>query len=161
VATYDQASDLKANVIKVYFASENGIGTANTDPTDFNTLGYGRLGTNDALQWPPDLDAQGNWTDSNGNYTAADDYFRLVQWDAVNIGAGIIAFNTNAQGLIPDAIIQTHHNDLQSTSFPGILSQAEIGLHALGDGALNAYFDDFGIRIDVSQNNAIPAPLQQ
>ena len=58
-------------------------------------------------------------------------------------------------------MIQSHATDLQSPPYPGRLSGFEIGLHAFGDGALNVYFDDFGIQIDVAQSNTTPNPLQE
>ncbi|MGD9365997.1 MAG: hypothetical protein PVH87_09890 [Desulfobacteraceae bacterium] len=161
VAAFDQNEDPKANIIRVHFASEDGIGTANTNPVDVNSLSYGRLGPSDTLRWPPNVDGDGNWTDDDGNFTAADDFFRLVQWDAVNSTVDAIDFRTNDQGLILNAAIQDHDDTLQSPVFPGILTEAEIGLHAVGDGALNAYFDDFGIRIQVSSDDTVPLPLQQ
>ncbi len=161
ITTYDGTNDRKANIIMAYFASENGIGTPNTDPLDPNAAAYPRLGISDSLQWPPFVDAQGNWTDDDGVFTAAEDIFRIIQWDAINSNAVFIPFRTNAQGIIPNAAIQSHHDDLQTLDFPSILTQDEFGLHTLGDGALNTYFDDFGIRIVVAQDNIIPAPLQQ
>jgi hypothetical protein len=162
VAGYDPDKDLKANIIKVHFASENGIGAANTNPVDVNSLSYARLNTSsDTLQWPPTVDGDGNWTDDDGTFTAAEDFFRLVQWDAVNSSADAIGFTTNNQGLILNAVIQDRDAALQSPAFPGILTGAEIGLHTFGDGAENAYFDDFGIRIQVSSNDTVPPPLQQ
>ncbi|MEJ2158372.1 MAG: hypothetical protein P8X96_23855, partial [Desulfobacteraceae bacterium] len=161
ITTYDETNDRKANIIRVYIATEGGIGSANTNPIDANILPYPRLGADDALQWPPYTDARGNWTDDDGNFTAAEDFFRLIQWDALNAGAASIPFRSTAQGIILNAVVQTHHSDLQSLDFPAILSQDEIGLHTFGDGSLNTYFDDFGIRIAVPQNNTLPAPLQQ
>jgi hypothetical protein len=160
-AGYDSNKDLKVNIIKVHFASENGIGAANENPVDIHSLGYSRLGPSDTLQWPPTVDGNGNWTDDDGNFTAAEDFFRLIQWDAVNSTADAINFRTNDQGLILNAVIQDQDATLQSPAFPGILTEAEIGLHAFGDGALNAYFDDFGIRIQVSSDDTVPPPLQQ
>lgn len=165
VIGYNEPRDRKANIIKVYFASSDGIGTANTDPTDLNTRGYARLGVSDSPHWPPFVNAEGNWFVDDGLFTASEDYFRLIEWDAVNTGAvsglSTLQFRTNDQGVISNSIIQSHHDQLQSPNFPGILSQAEIGLHAFGDGARNVFFDDFGIRIDVSENDTIPTPLQQ
>lgn len=161
VAAFDQNRDLKANIIKVHFASENGIGTANTNPVDVNSRSYSRIGPSDTLQWPPSVDGDGDWTGDDGNFTAAEDFYRLIQWDVVNPAADTIHFRTTDQGPIPNAVIQDHDDTLQSPAFPGILTEAEIGLHAFGDGALNTYFDDFGIRIEVSSDDTVPPPLQQ
>jgi type II secretory pathway pseudopilin PulG len=161
VTIYDETSDRKANIIRAYIATENGIGTPNTNPLDFNVGPYPRMEAGDTLHWPPWVDARGNWTDHDGSFTAAEDFFRLIQWDVLNAGAVSIPFRSAVQGLIPNAVIQTHEDDLQTLDFPAILSQDEIGLHTFGDGSLSTYFDDFGVRITVPQNNTLPAPVQQ
>ncbi len=161
IASYSESNDRKANIIRTYFATEDGIGTPNTDPLDFNAAAYPRLGVGDTLSWPPFVNAQGNWTDNDGNFIPSEDIFRLIQWDVVNIDAVAIPFRTTDQGLIPNAVLQSHQDDLQTLDFPAILFQDELGLHTFGDGALNTYFDDFGIRILVAQDNILPAPLQQ
>ena len=166
VAAFDDASDRKANIIQAYYASEGQGGTGgNTDPLDLNTNPYPRLGPGDEPAWPPEVDGDGNWTNGDGNWTAADDYFRQIEWDAVNdgnvTGLSPIAFMTKDQGIVPNAVLQSHQADLQSPDYPALLSNEEIGLHALGAGATDTYFDDFSIRIDVAKSDAIPPPLQQ
>ena len=165
-ASYNDDTDRKANIIQAFYASATQVGTGgNSDPLDHNTNAYPRLGPDDHLAWPPEVDGDGNWTDGDGNWTAAEDYFRLIQWDDIN-DANVtdltpISFLTRDQGLIANALIQSHQAELQSPDFPDILSEAEIGLHALGAGATDVYFDDFGIRIDAEKSDAIPPPLQQ
>ncbi len=167
VASYDEADDRKTNIIQAFYAIETGggSGSGSTDPLDINTRAYPRWGTADTPAWPPFVDGDGNWTDEDGNWTSFEDYFRYIQWDDVNdanvSGLSSISFITKNQGLVHNTMIRSHQTDLQSPPFPGTLSEFEIGLHAFGDGALNVYFDDFGIKLDVAQNNTIPNPLQQ
>ncbi len=167
VQRYDEARDRKANIIQVFYASESGGGNGlgNTNPLDIHTRPYPRRGDGDGPAWPPVVDGDGNWTDEDGNWTAAEDFFRYIQWDDINTGnvSGLegISYTTKDQGLVQNTIIQSHQADLQSPPYPGRLSEFEIGLHALGDGALNLYFDDFGIQLDVAQTNTIPNPLQE
>ncbi len=167
--TYNESNDRRANVIRAYYAAANGSGSGsgNADPLDRNTEPYGRLGIDpqlNDLQWPPDLDDDGNWTDDDGNFTAAEDYFRLIEWDAVNASIGdalsTIAFTSNDQGLIANAVIQNNHVDLESPLIIGP-GDPEIGLHSFGDGALNVFFDDFGIRLEIIEEDTVPIPVQQ
>jgi hypothetical protein len=173
VASWNEANDRKANVIQVFYANANGLGGGDTDPLNRITRPYGRLGIDPdltELQWPPELDGTGNWTDRDGNWTAAEDYFRLVQWDAVNdanvTGLASIAFFDNAHGLIEKAIIQSHYhqNDsdtLQTPDYPAIYEEPELGLHTFGDGSENVFFDDFGIELNVAVEDVLLPPLQQ
>ena len=169
LTTYDDTTDRKANIIQAYYASASQGGSGgNANPLDVNTNAYPRLGPTDQLVWPPELAADGNWTAADGNWSGADDYFRLIQWDAINTAdanatglEGSIPFMTNDQGLVENAILLSHHSDLQSPDYPLALTNAEIGLHALGTGALYTYFDDFGIQLDVAGTDSIPTPLQQ
>ncbi len=173
VASWDETNDRKANVIQVFYANANGLGGGDTDPLDRITRPYGRLGIDPdltELQWPPELDGTGNWTDRDGNWTAAEDYFRLVQWDAVNdanvTGLSSIAFFDDTNGLIEKAIIQSHYHQsdsdtLQTPDFPAIYEEPELGLHTFGDGSENVFFDDFGIELNVAVEDVLLPPLQQ
>lgn len=173
VASWDETNDRKANVIQVFYANANGFGGGDTDPMNRITQPYGRLGIDPdlaELQWPPELDDSGNWTDRDGNWTAAEDYFRLVQWDAVNdanvTGLAAISFLEASHGLIDKAIIQSHYHQsdsdtLQTPDFPGIFENPELGLHTFGDGSENVFFDDFGIELNVAVEDILLPPLQQ
>ncbi len=167
VQSYDEANDRKANIIQVFYgsASGGGSGLGNDTPLDINTRPYPRWGAADSPVWPPFVDGDGNWTNEDGNWTATDDYFQYIQWDDINTanvnGLSGITFRTMNQGLVNNTMIQSHEADLQSPPYPGNLSEFEIGLHALGDGALNVYFDDFGIQLDVAQSITIPNPRQE
>ena len=169
LTSYNDATDRKVNVIQAYYASASQGGSGgNTNPLDGNTNAYPRLGATGSLTWPPEVGADGNWTGYDGTWTAAEDDFRLIQWDAINTAdanatglEGTIPFMTNAQGLVQNAIILSHHSDLQSPDYPMTLSDNEVGLHALGSGATHTYFDDFGILIELAGTDGIPTPLQQ
>jgi hypothetical protein len=173
VASWDETNDRKANVIQVFYANANGFGGGDTDPLNRITQPYGRLGIDpdlSDLQWPPELDGTGNWTDRDGNWTSAEDYFRLVQWDEVNdanvTGLTAIPFFEATNGLIDSAIIQSHYHQsdsdtLQTPDFPAIFENPELGLHTFGDGSENVFFDDFGIELDTAIEDILLPPLQQ
>jgi type II secretory pathway pseudopilin PulG len=173
VASWDETNDRKANVIQVFYANANGFGGGDTDPLNRITQPYGRLGIDpdlSDLQWPPELDGTGNWTDRDGNWTSAEDYFRLVQWDEVNdanvTGLTAIPFFEATNGLIDSAIIQSHYHQsdsdtLQTPDFPAIFENPELGLHTFGDGSENVFFDDFGIELDTAVEDILLPPLQQ
>ena len=173
IDSWDETNDRKANVIQVFYANANGFGGGDTDPLNRITRPYGRLNIDPELtdlQWPPELDGTGNWTDRDGNWTAAEDYFRLVQWDAVNdanvTGLSAIPFFEATSGLINRAIIQSHYHQsdsdtLQTPDFPAIFENPELGLHTFGDGSENVFFDDFGIELNIAVEDILLPPLQQ
>jgi type II secretory pathway pseudopilin PulG len=173
VTAWDETNDRKANVIQVFYANENGFGDGDTDPLNRITRPYGRLGIDaelTELQHPPTLDGSGNWTDDDGNFTASDDYFRLVQWDEINdanvTGLSRISFFATGHGLVNNGLIQSHYHQsdsdtLQTPDFPAIFEEPELGLHTYGDGSENVYFDDFGIVLNVGQDDILLPPLQQ
>jgi type II secretory pathway pseudopilin PulG len=168
VESWDEAADRKANVIQLFYANANGFGDGDTDPMNPITRPYGRLGIDPELtelQWPPELDGAGSWTDGDGNWTATEDYFRLVQWDALNdanvTDLKAIEFFDAANGQVDNAIVQSHNDTLQTPDFPSLYEEPELGLHAFGDGSENVFFDDFGIRLNVAIDDVLLAPLQQ
>lgn len=149
VSTFDNNVDRKVNIIKVYYADPSGYGTPDNTPLDADTIGYPRLATDQTLQWPV---AEG------GNWTAAQDYFRLIQWDGIN-DANVTDLAVVSSLDEPGAILRHHQNDLQSPGMDTTLNQPELGLHSYGDGAANVYFDDFGVQLYIRQDH--PFPLQQ
>jgi type II secretory pathway pseudopilin PulG len=155
VASYSDATDRKVNTIKVFYASQGGSGAANGDTLDPDTLPYPRRQDADPFRWPPDEDE---------NWTTAEDYFRLVQWDAIN---GDPALNLDALTYIDDdnrtvenALLRSYDPDLQSPPL-GQPVPAELGLHAYGEGADNVYFDDFGLRLFFGTSSLFDTVLQQ
>ncbi|MEJ2040054.1 MAG: hypothetical protein P8X55_14145, partial [Desulfosarcinaceae bacterium] len=145
-----EAFNRKENVIKVYYADPSGFGPPDDTPLDADASGYPRLDPGESLQWPV---AEG------GNWTAAQDYFRLIQWDAVN-DANVTDLSVISSLDVPGRAILRHHDiELQSPGMDTTLSLPELGLHSYGDGAADVYFDDFGIQIYIRQDNTFP--LQQ
>jgi type II secretory pathway pseudopilin PulG len=168
VESWSETDDRKANVIQLFYANASGFGAGDTDPMNHITRPYGRLGVDlelAELQWPPRLDGTGNWTDDDGNWTAAEDYFRLVQWDALNdanvTGLRAIRFFDATNGSVDNAIVQSHHDALQTPDFPDLYQEPELGLHTFGDGSKNVFFDDFGIKLNIAIEEVLIPPLQQ
>lgn len=126
----------KDNYIQVYYGDKNGYGTPDADLLNMERHGYPRCTAAsgcDALKWPPD----------NVSLAAPEnDYFTLVQWDGVNssVASAAIVNTVNA----PGSIIRSNEAALLSPAMWA--SRPEIGLHAYGHGAINVYYDDFGLR---------------
>jgi prepilin-type N-terminal cleavage/methylation domain-containing protein len=148
-------SGQRTNVIRIFYATpDTNVCAAIGDDTPFDDVlrCYPR-GTSPLL-WPPDLtnDGELNWPDT-------DDYFRQIQWDAINTSVSNLAVQ-NSQ-VEPDAIIVYHHDSLQTPASGGLGDRPEIGLHAMGTGATNIYFDDFGLQLAHRSHAIIPTPVQQ
>jgi len=151
VATYNNDTDAITNTIKVYYASREGAPHRNTEngnlnPFDAITLAYPRREINQNLQWPVKEGAE--WTEGQ-------DYFQLIQWDAVNEDSSI----ENRVESITDYIIRHYNANLQSQEYTsgGV---SELGLHAYGS-ASNIYFDDFGYQLVLPPLWFYATPLQQ
>jgi len=151
VADYVDATDAKTNIIKVYYASQDGSPPENTengniDPLDAITLAYPRREINQNLQWPVKEGAE--WTEGQ-------DYFQLIQWDAVNEDSS----PENRVERLTDYIIRHYNANLQSQAYTsgGV---SELGLHAYGS-ASNIYFDDFGYQLVLPPLWFYATPLQQ
>lgn len=129
-------TDTKENIIRAYRA---------------NGVDYPRIVDNQRLQWPPDDMDQETFP------------FRVIQWNGMND-----AIPTAAR-LYPDAsdpavrsIIRSHHPELLSKDWRGSATAvAELGLLALGDGATDIFFDDFGFRLIYPLREDFASPLQQ
>lgn len=139
----------RANFLKVYFGSHEPIGTANSDPFDVekhaNPRGQARL------NWPPD---------DNLPWSPENDYFTLVQWDALNTAISTVGLVQDTQ--FPDCIIKTTNSLFFSpSSGSGLPGRGEIGLHSFGVGAKNIYFDDFGLQTDVPLAVSVGPPIQE
>lgn len=140
----------KDNFIRAYYADPTGCGTPNIYPLDEERRAYPR---DDDIQWPSDnLDDDCNWT-------ADKDYFTLVQWDAVKSSVASI---TEISSLCePDAILRSSESKLL-TPDTYEFSDSELGLHALGHGATNVYFDDFAIQAELrSKRTGFLPSIQQ
>jgi hypothetical protein len=157
IASYNDSTDRKVNFIKAYYGRAQSSGTltfegieyGNDNRFDAVMIGKSRLTTGDP-SWPPDDD---------DNWTATEDYFRLIEWDAINTAVTNLSFvSWQVDGETHNqAIIRSHQPELQTD-----LTQTELlGLYAFGDGATNVYFDDFGLQIDMPVRSPFPTPLQQ
>ncbi len=158
IPEYNETLHRKVNFIKAYFGRSQSYGTTtfdgieygNSDRFDPVMIGTPRLPSGGKVFWPPE---------NEGGWTPAEDRCRLIEWDALNPAVSDLAFVPWQLGGVPrnQVIIRSHDADLQSMAINGA---AELGLYALGDGAANIYFDDFGLQIDVPVRSPFPAPLQ-
>ena len=145
-------SGQRTNIIRIFFGTPNtGVCDASGDDSPFNNVLQCYPRGTSPLLWPPDLTNTGEL-----DWPNTEDYFRLIQWDGINSSA------SNLSSLVePNAIVVHHHNNLQTPSSGGFGDRPEIGLHALGLGATNVYFDDFGLQLTTQTNAIIPTPVQQ
>ena len=139
-----QSFRTRDNYIRAYYGTTSDCGSANGDPTDFEKSPNARGSAN----WPPDEVA---------DWTAENDYFYLVQWDAVNSAVSTASLVASADET--GGIIRSSQSALL-TPASGTFNQPELGLHSLGHGVLNAYFDDFAVQTDIASISRA-APLQE
>jgi hypothetical protein len=155
VTSYSATTDRKVNTIKVFYASQGGSGATNGDSLDPDTRPYHRREDTDPFRWPPDEDE---------NWTAAEDYFRLVQWDVINpdstLDLDALTYIDDDNRMVENAVIRSYDPDLQSPPL-GLPISAELGLHAYGEGADSVYFDDFGLRLFFGTSSLFDTVLQQ
>jgi prepilin-type N-terminal cleavage/methylation domain-containing protein len=133
-ARYTGSYRLKDNYIRAYYGKTAAAGSANSTPTDNNRLANPVLtSTGQSLTWPVD-----NVTE----WAAANDYFTLVQWTAINSGAGgsIALLGTGTEA---NAIVRTN---MLVTPSSGTFTQPEVGLDTWGNGSTYTFFDDFGLQ---------------
>ncbi|MCD6139267.1 MAG: hypothetical protein J7J91_12005, partial [Deltaproteobacteria bacterium] len=119
------------NYIKAYYGDLSGYGTANANPLDYSKCGNPR----GEVHWPPD--EVEDWAPDN-------DYFTLIQWDAINTSVGSVALIPSLSE--PNAIIRTN---AITTPSSGTFDWPELGLHTFGTSSTNVYFDDFAIQAEV------------
>jgi type II secretory pathway pseudopilin PulG len=155
VDAFDNVTGRKVNIIKTYYARATGIDSGNTDPLDPVAHTYPRRVENDPFRWPPDEDE---------NWTAPEDYFRLVQWDEINDenvpNLGALSYIDDDNRTVENAVLRSYDPDLQSPPLGQPVS-TELGLHAYGEGADNVYFDDFGLRLFLGTSSLFDTVLQQ
>jgi prepilin-type N-terminal cleavage/methylation domain-containing protein len=130
----------QGHFIKAYYGTESGCGTPNTDPLD-SEKGANPIDPAN-LNWPPD---EGDpWTEEKDNFT-------LIQWDALNSAVGTVE--------LIDALDQP--NTIVRSSETALMNDGStLGLHTVGGGSLNVYFDDFAYQSFVDQPVAISQPIQ-
>jgi prepilin-type N-terminal cleavage/methylation domain-containing protein len=130
----------QGHFIKAYYGTESGCGTPNTDPMD------GEKGANPIdpanPNWPPD---EGDpWTEEKDNFT-------LIQWDAINSDVGTVELVDALEQ--PDTVVRSWETALMDDG-------STLGLHTVGSGSLNVYFDDFAYQSFVDQPVAVSQPIQ-
>ena len=130
------------NYIKVFYSDINGYGIPNTDPFDAER----RENSRNTVHWPPD---------EIQDWSAERDYFTLVQWDGVN--AVDLVESVDEPGVI---VLGT-----ESTLFTPVsglpLIRPELGLHTFGSVINNAYFDDFGLQVEIAPGSGFLTPIQE
>ena len=133
------------NYIKAYYGDLSGYGTANANPLDYSKCGNPR----GEVHWPPD--EVEDWAPDN-------DYFTLIQWDAINTSVGSVALIPSLSE--PNAIIRTN---AITTPSSGTFDWPELGLHTFGTNSTNVYFDDFALQAEVpiSQEPIHLPPIQE
>ena len=124
------------NFIRAYLASTGECG-GNTDGTDPVRRAVER-GT---VQWP---------SASLDDWPADNDYFTIVDWDAAGTGVTVSGE--------PGATRSVVRSDTLGSSQ---LATPELGLHALGHGATNVYFDDFAVQTTLGAKPGLPYTVQR
>ena len=137
-----EVSDFRAkdNYIRAYYGDPNGCGSADGNLLDYQREANSRDGD---IHWPPD--EVDDWASDN-------DYFTLIQWDAVD--PSVVSVPSIKE---PDAIIRT--NEITTPS-SGTFDQPELGLHTFGHGSTNIYFDDFAVQTETIATGAV-TPIQE
>ena len=128
------------NYIRAYYSDTVGFGTPSANYLNYDKHGYPRGAD---TQWPPD---------KTEDWSAANDYFTLVQWDTVRVQGEVpVDLEINTLNRIPSiaepyAIIRS--NALTTTTGSFQATTAELGLHTFGTGSYstNVYFDDFALQ---------------
>jgi type II secretory pathway pseudopilin PulG len=121
------------NYIWAFYGEESDHGTANDTPLDFaNRLGNERSGD---IHWP---------VSSVSEWAADGDYFTLVQWNASLNTASYPDTVRLGKGKELNSIIRTN---LYVTPYDVYDYPPELGVHAMGNDAINTYFDDLAIRL--------------
>jgi hypothetical protein len=155
----------RANYIRAYYANPSDCGTPNDAPLDDNKHGNPRNTdpANVNFYWPPDEITQ---DDDTWNWTAADDYFRLIQWDVVRVtgevpvGDEVDTLKRISSDDEPGAIIESTESDL-FTPDSGPFVQAEIGLHTFGNYSTTVYFDDFALQTEIFSTGGFLPAIQE
>uniref|UniRef100_B8DPT2 Prepilin-type N-terminal cleavage/methylation domain-containing protein n=1 Tax=Nitratidesulfovibrio vulgaris (strain DSM 19637 / Miyazaki F) TaxID=883 RepID=B8DPT2_NITV9 len=159
----------KANYIRVYYsdASTNTTGDAvpynptapggNTTYTSSQRRSNQRITTSSGkLSWIPDDYEQ---------WTAATDYFSLVQWDDVNTAVtGVTTMGELLNGNSLSNSIVRSTNLLSPTyndSSPSYSPPEALSIFTSGPTGTNFYFDDFGLQLDLRGGKGFLPPIQQ
>ncbi len=137
---------IKGNYIRAYYGDTTGSGEPNDDPLDDAKHGNPRNPSN--VNWPPG---------SLQGWSAVEDYFTLVQWDAINAAAvpsvALISSLAEPNAIIESTALITPNSSLATT-------RSELGLHTFGKGSKNIYFDDFAVQTEVISKEGFLPPVQ-
>ncbi len=118
----------KDNYIQAYHSALAGYGTPGANPLDYDKHGNPR----GEVHWPPD----------DVNDTAADnDYFTLIQWQAVDSSVELLG-----SGKELNSIIRTDKFTSPDSGAFGLPENPEIGLHTMGGITHTIRFDDFAMQ---------------
>ena len=131
------------NYIKVFYGNIDGYGIPNPDPFDVERRGN----TRNTVHWPPDEIKE--WSTER-------DYFTLVQWDGVN--SVDLVESTDEPGVI---VLGTENTLFTPDSDSFSILRPELGLHTFGSVFNNAYFDDFGLLVEIAPGSGFLTPIQE
>ena len=133
------------NYIKVYYSDTGGYGTPDDTLLDYDKRSNPRGEAN----WPPE---------EVDEWSADNDYFTLVQWDAVNSAVASAELVTCLDE--PDAIIRTN---ALVTPADGPFNSPETGLHTFGKSSSSVYFDDFALQtvVGLTSNTELSRSIQE
>jgi len=145
----------RANYIRAYYGDISGYGTPNADPFDYEKHGNPRNPAN--VNWTPD-EVQ--------DWAADNDYFTLIQWDDIN--TSIMQTDDITERSVrfiqsldePGAVIRSTEPVLFTPS-SGVFNRPELGLHTLGQGSLNVYFDDFALQTEIYSTGGFLPYIQE
>jgi hypothetical protein len=137
-----QGFKARDNYLQAYYGNKDGNGTPDGNPYD--------------QQRQPNAAGIANWpVDPGEPLTPANDYYTLVQWNW-DVDASISRLQ-DENGKF--TIIATDTLTSPTGIFP--FNRPELGLHAIGDGAENVFYDDFAIQLDVQSGSGFLTPIQQ
>jgi hypothetical protein len=140
-----QGFSARDNYLRAFYGYRDACGVPSAQYLDEDKLASPR----GSLNWPPE---------NVSEWEAANDYFTLVQWDAVNASVLTAELVTSLDE--PNAVIRSWEPELLTDPLGGF-TDIELGLHASGKGALNAYFDDFGLKAVVETGSGATQPIQE
>ena len=143
----------RTNLIKAYYNNLADTGEPHNSPYDQERLAESR----GELRWPAD---EGDLTN------VSNDYFTLLEWDVDINRDPAIPENQRPERLKDEngkyTIIATDSLSTPAdTFFPTPLIRPEIGLQAFGHGAVDLYFDDFGLQVYFISGSGFLQPIQQ
>jgi hypothetical protein len=145
----------RANYIRAYYGDISGYGTPNNNPFDYEKHGNPRNPAN--VNWTPD---------EVDDWSADKDYFTLIQWDEIN--TSIMQTDDGSERSVrfiqslgePGAVLRSTEPVLFTPS-SGVFNRTELGLHTLGQGSLNVYFDDFALQTEIYSTGGFLPEIQE